>query len=235
MKTAIQLQSVLAFFKNNWFKLSLVALALYVWFKKDLTFQVSMGSPGKPEQRAAPAREKFTDTHPILTDKAAVVDKLEIPFIGDNTGKRDIRSEFASINEEAKHAYLKRFAKVAMTEQRKFGIPASLILAAALYQSCAGKRDLAIESNNQFGLSCSGDWQGACAAFQGKQYREYESAWASFRDFSLFLKDNFSHLKGADYKSWAKEPGISSIGETEDFSENLLHIIEAYRLFELDK
>lgn len=235
MESEIKVESVIAFFKNNWFKLSLVLLALYVWFKKDLTFQVSLGAPEKTEEKAAPAKEKFTDTSPVLADKASVVDKLEVPFIGSSTGSRNVLSEFSTIREEVKHAYLERFAKVALAEQKKFGIPASVILGTALYHSAAGRRDLALEANNQFALPCSGDWKGQCVELQGRRYRSYESAWASFRDFSLFVKENFAYLKGSGYKTWAIGLEKAGFGEAEGFAKNLIEIIEEYRLQELDK
>lgn len=233
MKTEIKPQSVFAFFKNNWFKISLAVLALYVWFKKDMTLQVNLGSPDKTEQKALPTREKFTDTGTLVTDKAGVVDKLELPFTGNHPAMRDAASEFATISEADKHAYLERFAKVALAEQKKYDIPASIILATALYQSSAGRRDLALNANNQFALPCDGE--GPCTESQGRRYRRYESAWASFRDFSLFASRQFSSLRGEDYQGWAKGMKKAGFGETDGFEKELIRIIEGYRLYELDK
>ncbi len=228
-------QRLFGFLKNNWFKLSLVLLVLYVWFQKDLSFQVSFDEPGKTEQKATQVKEKLTEADLVHADRASVIEKLEFPFIGNSMSGRDGLSELAKIPEEVRRAYLERFAKVAMAEQQKFGIPASVILGTALYQSSAGRRQVAIEGNNQFALFCTANWSGVCLELQGRRYRKYETAWESFRDFSLFANENFASLKGGDYKAWAKGMGKASFSGSDDFSKSLIGVIENYGLQELDK
>lgn len=235
MSAEIKAESILTFLKKNWFKLSVIALVLYVWFKKDITFQVSFDGAEKAEERASPPKEKLTDAAPALSDQAAVVDKMELPFIGNEGGNRQASSEFAVISEDAKQAYLKRFAKVAIAEQQKFDIPASVILGIALYHSAAGKRDFALEANNQFALPCRGHWKGECATYQGIRYRRYESAWASFRDFSLFVEQNFAYLKGSGYKTWAIGLEKAGFAQQANFSKDLIALIENYGLQQLDR
>ena len=143
-------------------------------------------------------------------------------------------AELSNINETAKHAYLERFVKVALAEQERFGIPASVILATALLESCAGKRDMAVQSSNHFALPCSSDWRSACKSYQNKSYRKYQSAWSSFRDFSKYLDTNYANLKGGNYLNYANAFQNDGFGEDKNIGENLVKIIEGYRLQELD-
>jgi flagellum-specific peptidoglycan hydrolase FlgJ len=124
---------------------------------------------------------------------------------------------------------------VARAEQKRYGIPASIILAVSLYQSAAGKRDIALDVNNHFAMPCNANWNGACREFQGHTYRKYSSAWASFRDFSLFAKENFVRLKGADYEAWALALEADGFAETDDFAKEIIELVEGYRLDSIDE
>ena len=237
MKNSTALHPVLAFVKNNWFKLSLTALMLFAWFRKDLNFQVRVDEPiFRKENVDVKPKEKITDGAAIsagLTPKTGRMEAPSINILGLGSSRQS--TELSSIDDEKKQAYLKRFAKVAKEEQKRYGIPASIILAVSLYQSAAGQRDISLDINNQFALPCGGNWNGACREFQGHTYRKYSSAWASFRDFSLFASENFARLKGADYEAWALALENDSFGETDDFAKQIVEIIEEYKLDSLDK
>jgi hypothetical protein len=235
MNTAVFVNRILSFLKKNWFKLALVALVLYVFFKKELSFQIQMQTPDKTETKGSrPPVEKVTGTTPVVAGNDGIFGRLSAPFIGNERNRRNALSELSAIDEAVKEAYLKRFARVAVDEQAKFGIPASVILATSLYQSCAGKRELTIEANNHFALLCQQNRQNGCVDFQGTRYRRYNTAWESFRDFSLFAEDHFSKLKGKDYREWLSGMAKSGFGEDDHFAKNVIAIIETYRLFELD-
>lgn len=231
MVLKISTGQIFQFCKKNWFKITVVVLGLYVFFIKDLSFQVQVQMPdGKEQAPARHAGEKMTEAA-----STASVDRLELPFIGGRKQGRNGLSELSAISEPDKRAYLQRFAKVANQEQDKYGIPASVILATSLYQSCAGKRDVTLQANNQFGLPCGSDWRGACRSVQGESFRRYESAWASFRDFSNYATAHFAELKGGDFKAWAAGMQKSGFGGDEAFAKNIIAIIEGYRLQELDE
>lgn len=232
MKTEISPAKILAFCKKNWFTVGLLIIGLYVYFKKDLSFQIQVQSPDKLEQNMGrQPKEKMTEN---ALGNNSTTNKLEMPFIGDRGGSKDAFSELAKVEEADKQAFMERFAKVAIAEQKKFGVPASIVLGASLYQSYAGKREIAVAANNFFALPCSGTWTGNCMEAQGHQYRRYGTAWDSFRDFSLFAKGNLGHLKGKDYRAWAEALQQAGLGNGERFSKNLIDLIEAYKLFQLD-
>lgn len=233
MEFKISTGQAVAFCRKNWFKITVVALCLYIYFGKDFQFNLQVQVPEKPEQvKPSTPHEKMTENATAINGS---VNRLELPFIGGRSApKRNLQAELSAISEADKHAFLQRFANVARQEQERYDIPASVILATALHQSLAGKRDMALQAQNHFALPCGGEWRSACQSFQGKSYRKYETAWASFRDFSLYATEHFAELKGSNYASWAMGMQRTNFGEDEAFAKNLIQIIEGYRLQELD-
>lgn len=236
MKNATTLLPIIGFFKKNWFKLSLTALMLFAWFRKDLSFQVRMDeAPYRLEKSADKPKLKITEANSLAAGLPPKTGRMEAPSINIPGFSNAKPTELSSIDEAKQHAYLTRFAKVAKEEQKHYGIPASIILAVSLYQSAAGQRDIALDINNHFALPCNADWNGACREFQGHTYRKYSSAWASFRDFSLYAKANFARLKGADYTAWALALEADGFAETDDFAKEIIGLIEGYRLDSIDR
>lgn len=237
MKLEINLGQWLSFAQNNWFKLSLAILGFYLFFIKQLSFQILVHTPEKTEQQQVKQRsiEKITENQTTIASAKNKLEKLEIPFLSSKPKKsRNILSELNTVNETTKHEYLERFAKVARAEQDKYQFPASVILAMGMMQSTAGTRDIATQTNNHFGLDCDSNWRSACKSFHGKSYRKYDSAWASFRDFSQYLESNFSNLKGGNYLNFANAFQNEQFGGDQQIGEHLVQIIEGYRLQELD-
>ena len=58
------------------------------------------------------------------------------------------------------HKYIKTYGTLAVKQQEKYRIPASITLAQGLLESGAGQSDLARRSNNHFGIKCH-EWKGA--------------------------------------------------------------------------
>jgi len=243
------LRFVNRFVRENWFKLFLLLLALYVFFQKDLSFQIQFRSPESPGREEVPAqvqergkREKMTNK--IDSGKTASSgmqrDLLDMgPSLLRSSKENSLRETLLSIEEETKLAYLKRFARVAVAEQKKFGTPASITLASALLHSSSGKAAWAAGGANQFALPCSAGWNGDSGTYNGRCLRHYESAWASFRDHSLFLskaiRDALPFGQNADYRQWAKALSKAPYSREEDIAAALIEIVETYRLFELDE
>ncbi len=55
--------------------------------------------------------------------------------------------------------YIDTYADIARKQQEKYGIPASITLAQGLLESGAGKSELALASNNHFGIKCHNNWK----------------------------------------------------------------------------
>ena len=57
-------------------------------------------------------------------------------------------------------AYIDKYKDMAMEQQQKYKIPASITLAQGLLESGAGRSRLATEANNHFGIKTPGGWTG---------------------------------------------------------------------------
>ena len=92
-------------------------------------------------------------------------------------------------------AYIAKYTRIALDEERAFGIPAPITLAQGILESGAGRSGLTRNANNHFGIKAFGGWKGAVYQAwddepQKSRFRVYGSAAESFRDHSLFLKNN---------------------------------------------
>ena len=139
--------------------------------------------------------------------------------------------------------YIRKYSKVAVSEMRRTGVPASITLAQGLLESAAGQSYLAVEGNNHFGIKCHNNWKGKeihkDAEVRDECFRAYSNAEASFRDHSDFLRfqnryKSLFNLKPTDYKRWAV--GLQKAGYATDpkYSEKLIKIIEDYKLYRYD-
>ncbi len=220
-----------AYCRAHWFKLSLLGLILVFLYKKELSVNFKIGSK-EPQ--------KEVNNNKITITKNNATEDIPLSIFGSGGTIRRKTEEMPTIDDASKIAYLKRFAQVAVAEHKKFGIPASLILANAFRQSYAGQRDFATKSNNHFAIPCTDGWIGAGDKYGDNCIRHYDNAWSSFRDHSTILvSGDFANLKqfgDKDYRNWAK--GLQKYGyptSSEHLAEDLIKIIETYRLDQLDK
>ncbi len=232
----------------NWFKIVLFLLIAFIFLHKDFSFSINLNSPLQPEeseqQLNTPAKKKealITQKMPkkeIVKSQSSILDKFKLPFIGRAKSTKQ-KSELAQISAEAKQAYIKRFSHVAASEQEKYGVPASITLANALFHSFAGKREMSMKGNNHFAIPCTNNWQGDSNTYNDACYRHYENAWMSFRDHSLFVtQGKFKGLRklgSTDYKGWARGLEKNRFSDMEKLAASLIELIEAYDLQEFDK
>ncbi len=140
-------------------------------------------------------------------------------------------------------AYINKYYKIAIKEQQKYGIPASITLAQGLLESGAGESRLATQGKNHFGIKCGSEWYGkkiyADDDAIGECFRSYNNPAESFKDHSLFLKrQRYAFLFDytiTDYKAWAH--GLRRAGYATDpkYPTKLITIIETYELYKFDK
>ncbi len=140
-------------------------------------------------------------------------------------------------------AYIDAYADLAIIEQERHAIPASITMAQAILESQAGEARLAVEGNNHFGIKCTSDWKGQTIHHDddrlGECFRKYKKVLDSYEDHSQFLKrQRYAFLfqyEITDYKAWAY--GLSRAGYATDpnYPAKLIRIIETYNLAELDK
>jgi flagellum-specific peptidoglycan hydrolase FlgJ len=144
------------------------------------------------------------------------------------------------VNQSKATAFLKRFAPVAVSERKKFGVPASILLASSFLNSNAGCSQAALKANNFFALPCTSDWEGETATIGTGCVRTYESPWASWRDYSIYLSScewfGVTHkASGKDWKKWTKSLKGKNISNIANFEDKLGEVIVYYRLYELDQ
>ena len=135
--------------------------------------------------------------------------------------------------------FLKRFAKVAVGERKKYGIPASVILGSALVQSAAGSREQAREANNFFNLPDGSPAQiGVFFDKNGQKYARFKTPWDSFRANSISIDGRFAALKttaGGNRQAWIAGLSRGGYSSLPDFEHTLQKAIEDFHLDELDR
>ncbi len=229
MEIKINLDPVHNFVAKNWFKLCILAVLIVMALRSN-PLKINLGGGSAPLIESSP-RETITNASHEMSTEANLLSGWSIE--SDNRF-----SKLNTINEGTKKDYMKRFAKVVIQEQQKFGIPASVMLSAALLQSEAGTRSIAANSFNHFGLPCSDSWTGKRTEVDGC-FRAYESAWESFRDFSKYITQTLiqANLKPADISAdiWMVAMQKAKILTNSGDIKNLQSIIKKYNLEELDE
>lgn len=147
----------------------------------------------------------------------------------------------AQVSRATIEAYISRYADEAVSQMTKYGIPASVILAQAIHESAAGTSQLALRSNNQFGIKCHKEWVGDTVTKTddtlNECFRMYKSVLDSYEDHSLFLKTRPRYaflFKYTDYRAWCyglKEAGYATHPK---YAVDLVRIIETYELYRFD-
>lgn len=138
--------------------------------------------------------------------------------------------------------YIAHYSQLAMKQQQKYQIPASITLAQGLLESGAGASRLAVQANNHFGIKCH-DWTGASISHdddaKGECFRKYKYVEDSYEDHSLFLAKRSRYaalfdLTLTDYKGWAR--GLKKCGYATDpaYADKLIRVIETYNLQQYD-
>ena len=210
-----------------WFRVALILLFAYVFFKKDLQFNINIGAPptilseGGNNKSSEMSMQSFAQNTKITT------------------AKKQVSPTLISLPNEDVKAYINRFSKVALVEMEKFEIPASIKMGQALLASHAGKNSIALEINNHFTTNCQegDDCQNFTIGNRSLNLKTYQSAWESWRDHSKLLsKAKYMHLRDYknNYRKWAEGLVIAGYRSDHAYSEQLIRCIEKYELFRLD-
>lgn len=131
--------------------------------------------------------------------------------------------------------YIERYKELAVRQMLQYGIPASITLGQGILETDAGTSELAVGSNNHFGIKCHLDWTGETYIhdddLKNECFRKYRSIELSYVDHSLFILSRnwyrpLFDLKTTDYKGWAR--GLKKAGYATDknYAEKLIRIIE---------
>lgn len=195
-----------------YFKLGILAVAMFLVFKEDLRFTLNLKLPswlmGQSTQNSDQAG----------VAQFGMAQSIALPTKPSSTeGIRTSNPQEAQID-----AYIKRFRRVAVIEMQQFGVPASIKMAQALLESQAGTVNDAVVSNNHFGMPL--------------RNTPVATAWESWRAHSLYLRNEHPELfkYGTNYKRWAKALAKMNYNPMDDYAQHLIQIIEQYQLYKLD-
>lgn len=244
----IEKAQVIAYLQRNWFKIGIAALLIFIAFKKDLSFKLNLNTPVQMEEQPLPPpsrkqavqSERYTELSPEETAESSATETERFDFTAAARPRRPLSAlrRLQQVDEARIKQYIKRFDRVALSEEKKFGIPAAITLGNAILNSQAGTAPWAEEGrNNHFLLPCTEDWKGDSKSYDGRCLRMYENAWTSFRDHSFFVTTGpYSSLQqlGADnVRGWAQALQQKAFSREEDYAQQLLKVIERYGLDQL--
>ena len=144
-------------------------------------------------------------------------------------------------------AYAEKYAEAAMEQMKRYGIPASVILAQGILESSNGQSQLAQNENNHFGIKATASWLNSGGKYAlytddrpNEKFCKYDTVSDSYEHHSQFLKNNKRYsqcfnLSPDDYKGWAK--GIERAGYATGggYASSLQSIIERNGLQKYDQ
>ena len=139
--------------------------------------------------------------------------------------------------------YIDQYKDLAIEQMKKYRIPASITLAQGVFESGAGRSDLARKGNNHFGIKCHG-WQGKTVRANddapNECFRAYDNAWQSYEDHSRFLVNSSRYrklfsLSITDYRGWARGLKAAGYATNPRYADKLIELIELYKLHQYDR
>lgn len=139
--------------------------------------------------------------------------------------------------------YINQYKDLAIEQMLKYNIPASITLAQGVFESGAGRSELARKGFNHFGIKCHG-WQGATTYHDddadNECFRAYNNVRESYEDHSKFLRNSKRYsrlftLKRTDYKGWARGLKQCGYATNPQYATKLIELIELYKLYDYDR
>lgn len=136
-------------------------------------------------------------------------------------------------------AYIARFKDLAIAEQQRTGVPASIKLAQGIYETGAGSSELCTNASNHFGIKCKNTWTGDTYTYtddaKDECFRKYESDIASYKDHSDFLRNNKRYsalflISPTDYTAWAYGLKRCGYATNPQYAKKIIKTIEDYNL-----
>ncbi len=168
---------------------------------------------------------------------------VDLPSVNEKELTKKLKKKNPSLSKYTL-AYIRKYAPIAVKEMHEYKIPASITLAQGILESGNGRSELALKSNNHFGIKCHTGWQGERVYHdddqKGECFRKYLYPETSYNDHSLFLTQRrryafLFNYNSKDYKKWAY--GLRKAGYATDkkYPAKLLKLIKEYKLYEFDK
>lgn len=135
--------------------------------------------------------------------------------------------------------YIEKYKDMAIEEQQRSGVPASITLAQGILETSAGQSELCNNASNHFGIKCKNTWTGETYSYtddaKDECFRKYNCAKTSYADHSDFLKSNKRYtslfsLSPTDYAAWAYGLKRCGYATNPQYAQKLIKFIEDYKL-----
>lgn len=146
---------------------------------------------------------------------------------------------FAQNEQSLSQQYIAQYRDLAISEMVRTGVPAAITLAQGILESGNGQSDLAIRSNNHFGIKCKSDWTGGKVYHDDDEanecFRSYPTVEDSYRDHSDFLRNrpNYAflfNLDPTDFEGWCKGLKKAGYATSPAYPKMLMDVINRYNL-----
>lgn len=143
--------------------------------------------------------------------------------------------------------YVATYAELAEEQMRRYGIPASVILAQGILESTSGQSELSRKGNNHFGIKCTASWLQTSGKYlvytddrPNEKFCVYDTVRESYEHHSLFLKENARYkscfsLSSDDYKGWTEGLQTAGYATGANYAKSLQQIIEKNGLHKYDQ
>lgn len=207
-------------FRLSWFRLGLMALAVFIFTQKQVDVTLSVGKEGLAigESSGRHSAAKGGEQAASSTSAASI---SAMPVGSQRPGTAATAKPAWNVNslDAARvRAYVNRFEKVAQGEEQKFNIPAPAAMALAILNSDAGQSTSAKSDNNHFGTITSG--------------RYYENAWMNWRAHSKLVNKRFPELanNAVNYQQWVAALAKTSYSSDRELANKLMDIVKRFNL-----
>lgn len=142
----------------------------------------------------------------------------------------------------SRQEYISLYSEQAKMQMRRYGIPASVILAQGIIESANGKSTLSNEANNHFGVkgSFNGNYVLANDDKPNEHFKKYDNVGQSYEDHSkVLMADRYQkytrNLAHDDYRGWAEAIKKGGYATDPKYVNTICSVIESNHLQELDK
>ncbi len=127
-------------------------------------------------------------------------------------------------------AYIETHLLKAQSLEQAYGIPVSIQFAQAIYESGAGRSNIAKQSCNHFGIRCGDKWEGEKYYSKTGCWREYQNVGLSWVDHAAYIANYYPN---AMYKPWEFYKGLEGYGES-GYWKKICKIVKKYKLYKYD-
>ena len=145
-----------------------------------------------------------------------------------------------------KTAFFERYAPLAIEQQIRYGVPASITLAQMYLESGGGTSKLSVNGNNYFGIKCSREWLASGKPYSlhnddrpNEKFCNYSSVEESVQHHSqLLMGSRYAGCRQCasdDYRGWANALQMAGYATNKQYARILVNDIETYDLGKYDR